>query len=191
MPFILCSSYLYVILQPPLWKVANAYEIEQILDDIEELEPTRMGSTVHVDLDDVIDIVMSGYYRCKARVQTAMLEAARAHDIDKNGLELEEFEVFIQGIAHKNDLTKKTLTSLWRNILQIADELKPDIPIEEQVFTNSPLFPVACMRCDIYPYVEKPKPLEKNASRFSSVVDESAAAKIKELKQKKKARNRK
>ena len=90
-----------------------------------------------------------------------------------------------------HDLTKKTLTSLWRNILQIADELKPDIPIEEQVFTNSPLFPVACMRCDIYPYVEKPKPLEKNASRFSSVVDESAAAKIKELKQKKKARNRK
>lgn len=35
---------------PQLWKVANAHQIEQILDDIEELEPVRIDGRIHVDV---------------------------------------------------------------------------------------------------------------------------------------------
>lgn len=177
---------------PQLWKVCNAHDIEQILDDIEELDTVRLDGAMHVDLDEVLDLVLSGYLRCKARVQKALAEAAKAYDIDNNGLELEEFEVFLQDVIKEQGLTmngskaeKKALLDLWKGMLTLAGEYSSSAPPADQAFTDSQLFPIACMRSAVYPFIEKPKPLERPGSPGVVEVSQSAAEKIKELKKQK------
>ena len=153
---------------------------------------TTTNGTNCLQLDDVLEIVLNGYQQHKAEVQRSLAEAAKAYDIDENGLELEEFQVFLQLVVQREDLSlngtkseKKALTDLWKGMLSLTGAYSSSKPVAEQSFTDRNLFQIACVRSDIYPWIEKPKPLMETGARTVEVSSD-AAQKIKELKKMKK-----